>query len=66
MGARHKRFAFEDEQHAALRIHSLNREIENHRKQLQQRLVFGKHLTGANQRLHGRRGFGPAFSSTMV
>ena len=55
VGLGHQVAAFQNEQHAALRVDGLDGQIQDHREQFGQRPVFGQLLAGANQRLHGAR-----------
>ena len=52
--------ALQDHQHAALRVHRLNRQVQDHREKFVQRAVLAEFLAGADQRLHRRRGLGAA------
>ena len=51
--------AVEDEQHAPLRVHRLDGQVEDYREKFRKRAIFGKLLAGSNQRLHGACGLGP-------
>ena len=58
--------AFEQQQHAALRVDGLDRQIQDQREQVRQRPVLGQLLAGVDQRLHGGRGLGAAAGSTTM
>ena len=52
--------AFEDHEHAALRVDGLYGEVEHHGEELVERAVVAEFLAGADQRLHGGGGLGAA------
>ena len=52
--------ALQDHQHAALRVDRLDGQVQDHGEEFVERPVLGELLTGADQRLHGRRRVGAA------